>query len=72
MAALVVFNSFAGILLGIPITVEHVVGHVLMDSFAVMESVLIFRMILTTVVLVLKSVLARIVAPLHCVIMVGD
>ncbi|XVF38736.1 hypothetical protein REPUB_Repub20aG0127300 [Reevesia pubescens] len=72
LGALVVFNSFARIFSGIPIIVEHVVRHVFMDSFAVMENLLIFKMILTIMVLVLKSVLDIILALLQCVILLVD
>ena len=51
---------------------EHVVGLVLMGFYAVMGSVLIYKMIHTIVGLVSRSVLDNLGAPFLCVIMVGD
>jgi hypothetical protein len=52
--------------------VGHVGRHVLMDLFAAMESVLIFEMIHAIVVLVFRSVLDKVGAPLQCVIIVDE
>lgn len=45
---------------------------VVMGGLVVMESVWMFKMMVTTVVLVLRSVLMNKNAPLQCVIMVAD
>lgn len=45
---------------------------VVTGALVAMETVWMFKMILTTVVLVLRSVLEKKIAPLQCVIMVAD
>lgn len=71
-APLVVSKSSARIS-RVTITIVVCVGvRVIMGLFVVMESVWIFKVIVSTVALVLRSALCKIGAPMQCAIMVGD